>query len=227
MNNPAIIIVAAGSARRFGGGSKLLLELVGKPVFIHSLLALAPAARSGGLVVVVPAEEIDAFRAAAEKFACADGVIWAIGGAERSDSVRNGLAALRCDGNGVVAIPDAARPLVTLNLLDKLVKRALEVGGAVPGKPVTDTLKRTGGDGVIEATVSREALWSVETPQVFDLIRLREAYARISGIRTDDAGVMEAAGFPCAVVENPEPNLKITFRRDTEHIAELLAERET
>ena len=136
--------------------------------------------------------------------------------------MKNGLAALP-DGVTIAAIHDAARPLATLALLERLVESARTTGGAIPGKPVTDTLKRTDATGLICETVSRSGLWRVETPQVFRRAALEEAYRR-AGDRefTDDAGVMEAAGFPVAMVHNEAENLKLTYAGETELLARLL-----
>ncbi len=219
-----IVIAAGGSARRFGGGNKLLLELAGVPLFLHSVRRFLPLVKPGFLVVVVPAADRARFLAAADRFGAAARIRWVEGGATRSASVEAGLAALPPEA-AFVAIHDAARPLADAELLDRLLPRAREVGGAVPGKPVTDTLKRTAPDGVVIATVDRDCLWRVETPQVFELEKLRRAYLLAAGREfSDDAGVMEAAGFATAVVENPSDNTKLTFRRDVARLERLLAE---
>ncbi len=216
LNDCALILAAGGSSRRFGGGNKLLREVGGVPVFIHTLrrfYGLLP------VVAVVPAEAREEFEQAAAGY---PGVVWACGGATRGESVMNGLAALPHPVS-LVAIHDAARPLADGALLEKLLERAREMGGAIPGKPVTDTVKRTQPDGLIVEEVSREGLWRVETPQVFDREKLLAAY-RAAGERsfTDDAGVMAAAGFPVAVVSNPAENLKLTYDFEFERLAALL-----
>lgn len=213
MDNLAVVIVAGGSARRFGC-NKLLLELDGLPIFLHSVKRFLPVAAPGCLVVVHPSNAEEPFRRLAERFLPGAPIVWAEGGAFRCASVQAGLAALP-QREGMVAIHDAARPLASLSLLNTLLDEARKTGGAIPGKPVTDTLKRSNGSGMIAGTVDREGLWRVETPQVFDLARLRAAYAISPETDfTDDAGVMEAAGFPCRLVHNPEENIKITYPRD-------------
>lgn len=221
LDDTGLVIVAGGSARRFGGGNKLLIEIAGMPLFLHTVRRFLPEL-AGRIVVVVPPAERETFRAAADRLLPDHRLIWAKGGAVRSESVKNGLAALP-DGVAIAAIHDAARPLADLALLEKLVEQARVVGGAIPGKPVTDTLKRTAPDGLIRETVDRCDLWRVETPQVFRRAALEEACRR-AGDRefTDDAGVMEAAGFPVAVVHNEAENLKLTYAGETEFLARLL-----
>ena len=220
----AVVIVAGGAARRFGGGNKLLLELAGLPLFLHSVRTFLPLTVPGCLVVVHPADAGVEFRSAAERFLPEVPIVWAAGGAYRCASVRSGLAALPLE-RGIVAIHDAARPLASAALLEKLAEEARRTGGAIPGKPVTDTLKRSDASGLIAETVDRSGLWRVETPQVFDLALLRAAYARFpDGDFTDDAGVMAAAGYACRVVHNPDDNLKITYPGDLELLSRRIRE---
>lgn len=209
----AVIIVAGGSALRFGG-DKLMVELGGLPVFLHSVREFLPVAAPGSLVVVHPAGRGGEFRAVAERYLPGVGIVWAEGGACRSASVRSGLARIPLAA-GIVAVHDAARPLASAGLLVRLVAEARRNGGAIPGKPVTDTLKRCGETGLIEETIPRSGLWRVETPQVFDLEKLRAAYERApEADLTDDACVYSMAGFGCAVVLNEQENLKITYPAD-------------
>jgi len=220
----AVVIVAGGSARRFGGGNKLLLELAGLPLFLHCVKTFLPLTAPGCLVVVHPAGAGAEFRAAAERFLPEAPIAWTAGGAYRCASVRAGLAALPLEC-GVVAIHDAARPLASAALLETLADEARRTGGAIPGKPVTDTLKRSDASGLITETVDRSGLWRVETPQVFDLALLRAAYARFpDGDFTDDAGVMAAAGYACRIVHNQDDNLKITYPGDLEFLSGRIRE---
>ena len=224
MNDLGVVIVAGGAAKRFGGGNKLLLDLGGIPLFCHAIRTFLPLAQR--MAAAVPEAELERFRSLAEQYLPGSGVRFTAGGPFRSASVQAGLRALGMN-SGIVAVHDAARPLATAELLRALVERARETGGAVPGKPVTDTLQRSDGDGRIVATVERENLWRVETPQVFDTALLLEAYRRHPDTDfTDDAGAFTAAGFPCAVLRSDAPNPKITYPGDLEALARLLAERD-
>ncbi len=223
MNDLGVVIVAGGSAKRFGGGNKLLLELAGMPLFCHSMRTFLP--HVARMAVVVPAAELGVFQELAEKFLPGNNARFVPGGAFRCASVQAGLRALEMY-SGIIAVHDAARPLATAELLFALAERARETGGAIPGKPVTDTLKKSDESGMLTGTVDRAGLWRVETPQVFDAAHLLEAYRRFPETDfTDDAGAVTAAGFPCAVLHAAEPNPKITFAGDLEMLERLLAER--
>ena len=140
-----------------------------------------------------------------------------LAGAEfRAESVQNGLTALP-RSTKFVAIHDAARPWANSNLLKKCLATARLHGGAIPAKAVIDTLKCAKEDGRIINTVRRDNLWRVETPQVFNLEQLLDANQRTSNMEmefTDDASIMEAAGYEVYIVCNQEKNMKITYRQD-------------
>ncbi len=223
MDDLAVVIVAGGSARRFGD-NKLLLELDGLPLFLHSVKNFLPLAAPGCLVVVHPQDGGEPFRAAAARCLPEAPIVWAAGGAFRCASVCAGLNAIPLT-RGVVAIHDAARPLASAALLEALAEEARHTDGAIPGKPVTDTLKRSDEFGLVAETVERAGLWRVETPQVFQLERLRAAYARFPEQDfTDDAGVMAAAGFSCRILHHPDENLKITYPGDLDALERRISE---
>jgi 2-C-methyl-D-erythritol 4-phosphate cytidylyltransferase len=187
MPRVAAVLVAAGSGTRLGtAGPKALVELDGRPLVAHALAGLAGAGLS--VVVVHPAGCADAFGRAAGDLPVA---AYVDGGASRTDSVRRGLAAL--DGDiEVVAIHDAARPLTPVRVIDAALRAVIddpEVLAAAPAQPVADTLKRTDGDEVI-ATVDREALVAVQTPQVFRRAVLEQALGA-GGDATDDLALVE------------------------------------
>ncbi|MEA4863750.1 MAG: 2-C-methyl-D-erythritol 4-phosphate cytidylyltransferase [Victivallaceae bacterium] len=208
----ALILAGGGSSSRFGGGNKLLAVFDGLPVFLHSAKCFAPLCAE--MVMTVPSCLAADFEAARAEFAPEIAIEMVPGGVSRSGSVRNALNALRrgCD---LVAVHDAARPWADAVLFEKLVLAAAEHGGAIPGTRMTDTVKQVLPDGRIERTLNRNALITVQTPQIFRLDLLVEAYRR-AGERefTDDAAVMEAAGFPVVWIEGPADNRKITFKND-------------
>lgn len=208
----ALIIAGGGGSSRFGGGNKLLAELDGLPVFLHSARRFSPLCAE--MVMTVPAELAPEFEAARLGFAPDLPLTMVAGGATRSGSVRNALGALR-QGCELVAVHDAARPWAGAELFDKLARAAAEHGGAIPAVRMTDTVKQVLPDGRIVRTLDRGSLVTVQTPQIFRLELLLEAYRR-AGERdfTDDAAVMEEAGFTVVWVEGPADNRKITFRND-------------
>ena len=210
--NGALVIVGGGSGRRFGG-NKLLEIWREMPLFLHSMRTLGGSFPAGHRVFVAPESDREEFVRIAAQFLPEMPFVFVNGGATRSASVQAGLAALP-ETAEYVAIHDAARPLATAELLERVMTAAQRVGGAVPGRRVVDTLKRGNSDGLIAQTVARNDLWAVETPQCFLLERLREAYRICPESQTDDAGIMEYAGFPVALVEDPGENFKITYPED-------------
>ena len=208
-----LLLVAGGSSRRFRQGDKLLADLNGAPVFVHALRRLTPAV-TGKCVLVVPRGRVREFQDAAFPYVRDLKLIWCEGGDSRSHSVRNGVAALGEKASGIAAVHDAARPLANARLLSCLYDAALVTGAALPGKAVTDTLWKSDGE-MLESTVSRDGLFAVETPQLFDLELWRKAREMFPDADlTDDAGLLRKAGFPVALVLNNEPNIKLTIPAD-------------
>ena len=204
------IVVAAGGGARFGA-AKQFARLGGSSVLDR---AVGVAREScDGVVVVLAADA---------SWSAPDGVLVAVGGSTRSDSVRAGLALVPDDAD-IVIVHDAARPLASRRLFG-LVVAAVEGGadGAVPALPVADTVKRVKGDRVIE-TVPREGLVGAQTPQAFRADVLRAAH-RVGGVDTDDAALVEAGGGVVVVVEGERRNLKLTLADDLE-LAQALARR--
>jgi 2-C-methyl-D-erythritol 4-phosphate cytidylyltransferase len=204
------IVVAGGSATRFGH-PKQFAELGGRQVLEHSL----DAARrfSDGTVLVLPQSALPS----ASSWRCERVVA---GGATRAASVRAGLAALpeACE---VVVVHDAARPLATPALFEAVIAAVVAgADGAVPGVPLTDTVKRVHGGEVVE-TLDRASLVAVQTPQAFRAEALRRAHAG-EPEATDDAGLLEAIGARVVVVPGERGNLKLTRPADLVTAAALL-----
>jgi 2-C-methyl-D-erythritol 4-phosphate cytidylyltransferase len=150
------------------------------------------------------------------------GTVGAPGGEARSHSVRNALAAA---GPGdPVLVHDAARPLLTAELVERCLAAIDGVDAAVAAAPVTDTTKQAGPDGLVVGTLDRAGLWAVQTPQVFRRAALEAALGQADDVlaaATDDASLVEAAGGRVRVVESPRENLKVTTPLDL-RVAELL-----
>jgi 2-C-methyl-D-erythritol 4-phosphate cytidylyltransferase len=195
------IVVAAGSGSRFGG-PKQFAELEGRRVVDWALVASRSVA--DGVVLVVPAAHVT------EEAPAADVVV--AGGTTRSASVRAGLAAVPA-GADVVLVHDAARPFAAPALFEAVVACVREgADAAIPGVPITDTVKRV-VDGRVLGTLKREELVAVQTPQAFAADVLRRAHAG-AGEATDDAALVEAAGGRVMVVPGDPANTKITLRTD-------------
>lgn len=218
-----LILPAGGSSRRYGNGNKLLEKIDGVPVFIRTIRAL-----TGGhpypVVLPVPEAQTAEFERLLKEFASGENIRLVSGGSTRTDSVRNALRAMPPEV-GVVAVHDAARPLIAHPVLTECVNAALIHGGAVSAHPQTDTLKEADESGKIIRTVPREHLWSVQTPQVFRRDILEKAYAAAmsSGQEfTDDAAVVEAFTDTTPVlVKNTMPNPKLTYPDDLELLRKL------
>lgn len=213
------VIVAAGSSRR-AGFDKLAALLDGVPVLRRSVDAFV-AAGAGAIVVVCPES-----RWVETGLASADypiPVTRVDGGAERQDSVAAGLAALP-PVTRMVAVHDGARPLVTPEGIRACLAAAGQTGAAACAHPVADTLKRADNKCFsLPEKVSRECLWGMETPQIFRLELLLQAYAHVKEqglIVTDEVSAVESLGVPTKLVPGGA-NLKITWQGDLE-LAELI-----
>ena len=220
------IVVAGGSGRRFGG-PKQFLPLAGQPVASWSVRAARSVA--DGVVLVVPAVRAgdhptdDGVPVPGSTGEAALGATVVVaGGSTRAESVRAGLAVVPDDAD-VVVVHDAARPLARSELFAAVVAavRSGDVDGAVPVVPVADTLKRVDGDRVV-ATVARDDLVAVQTPQAFAADALRAAH-RGGAEATDDAGLLEAAGRVVGTVPGDPRNLKLTRPEDLVLAGTLLA----
>ncbi|MBP1583080.1 MAG: 2-C-methyl-D-erythritol 4-phosphate cytidylyltransferase, partial [Victivallales bacterium] len=173
------IIVAAGTSARFGT-DKMLAPLGDLPVFLHSVRNFLPVSQR--LVLVVPPGREEDFAALARQHGLLAAQMSIVaGGDTRTDSVRQGLQGLGDSASGLVAIHDAARPLASADLLLALADLAAKTGGAAPAKPMTNTVLRTDDQNLVLEALSRENLWEIETPQVFVLPILQEAFAALSG----------------------------------------------
>jgi 2-C-methyl-D-erythritol 4-phosphate cytidylyltransferase len=208
------VVVAAGRGERLGHTRpKALVPLAGRPMVQWSVDALRATSGVEKIVVVLPEDELSA---------APDGVTAVAGGAVRSASVRNGLAAL--SGGDPVIVHDAARPLAEPALFARAVAE-LEATGAdavIAAAPVPDTLKAAEG-GVVTRTVQRSGLWAVQTPQVFRRAALEAALADEARLAeaTDDAWLVEQQGGTVRVLDPGEPNFKVTTAADL-RLAELL-----
>lgn len=224
------VIAAAGSGQRLGaGGPKAFVPLAGRPLVEWSIAAFRAAPSVRSIVVACPPGHVHDL--AGDEVGVVDG------GATRAESVSNALAAV---GTELVAIHDAARPLVTPELIEDVIATLLaapDAAGAIAAAPVTDTIKQI-SDGTrgtfsmsgtekvpqVELTIDRERLWAAQTPQVFRAAALRDALAvapEAAAAATDEAMLIEAAGGRVLLHPSPPENLKVTTPYDL-RVAELL-----
>lgn len=219
------IIVAAGKGTRMGPGvDKLFLEVAGRPVVAHTWQRFNDAASIGELIIVVRAGMQDDFAELAGQFGFSKPFRLVTGGAERQDSVWNGLEALSPAAE-IVAIQDAARPCTSEQLIADTIAAARETGAAVAGQPVTDTIKETTDGRTIARTLDRSRLWSMQTPQTFRVDVIRRAFLemRRRGLAvTDDTAACELIGQPVRLIAGQTPNPKVTVPGDLPFIETLL-----
>ncbi|MCP4899183.1 MAG: 2-C-methyl-D-erythritol 4-phosphate cytidylyltransferase [bacterium] len=204
----ALICVAAGSGRRFGG-EKLFQRIDSRTVIQHSVDALRAAFPDAPLTIVVAPEKLDVWKAS---FLSAYPDLTIVpGGSRRQDSVRQGVEQVRQLGAEVVAVHDAARPLVHVVDIRRVVAAIENSDGAILCRNVIDTVKRVDASGRVMETVPRETLRLALTPQVFKIEALERAWSRDrSGEEwTDEAALLEASGSKvrCIVAEYPNPKL--------------------
>ncbi len=219
----AAIVVAAGSSRRMEGVDKLTAPLNGTPMLLWSLRAMEASETISGIYLVVAPERVAELAALAANAQLSKLKQVLAGGATRTDSVMAGLAALP-QSTRLVAIHDAARPLITPALIDRTVRAAALDGAAAPGVPVKDTIKRCEGDCAVE-TPDRASLTAIQTPQCFDRDLLTGALHRARQDKltlTDDCAALEHLGMRIRVTKGDERNFKVTTQLDL-RLAQLLA----
>ena len=219
------IIVAAGKGVRMGPNTdKLFLEVAGRPVVVHTWQRFAEARCIDEIVLVVRDGMQTTFAGLAAAFKLTKPYQLVVGGAERQDSVWNGLQALK-PATELVAIQDAARPCTDEALIRATLEAARQTGAAVAAQPVTDTLKESDDGQLATRTPDRSRFWAVQTPQTFrvEVIRRALAVVRARGLRvTDDTAACELIGQPVRLVASVRPNPKVTVPADLPYLELLL-----
>lgn len=219
------IIVAAGRGTRMGPNiDKLFLEVAGQPVVAHTWARFDSCPCIDEVIMVVRAGMEGAFTEIGARLNLKKAYRLVAGGAERQDSVWNGLQALNA-ATDVVAVHDGARPCVCRELIEQTVRAAQESGAGVAAQRVIDTIKQSDDGVTISKTIDRSHLWSVQTPQTFrvEVIRKAISAARERGLTfTDDTAACELTGQPVKLVESHQPNPKVTVPGDLAFIESLL-----
>ncbi len=215
------IVPAAGSGTRMRAGKpKQFLHLAGKPILAHTLSALSLVTLVSRIFLIVPEGQIPAARTVVSEWTGERGpekpeISIVAGGAERQDSVYNGLLELprECDW---VMIHDGVRPFASPGLIEAAWEGAQATGACVTAVPSTDTVKRA-FDGVIRETLPRDEIWLVQTPQVFRREIILAAYEKAvkeGWTGTDDASFVERIGVPVAIALGERSNIKVTTPED-------------
>lgn len=216
------VIVAAGNASRMEGIDKVMAELGGEPMIARTVRTFQNCDAIREIVVVTRPDLLTAVMGLCKDFDKVKAVV--SGGKDRAESVSLGMNALS-DRVKLVAVQDGARPLITWQVIDRVVRAANTYGAAAPAIPVKDTIKEVAG-GLVTTTPDRGRLQAVQTPQAFDFDLLRGALkkAKQDGAAiTDDCSAVERLGFKVKLVEGDEKNIKVTTPLDLK-IAELFLE---
>lgn len=209
--NVGAIIPAAGSGRRMGGVRKAFMVVSGKPLLQHCIDVFLAHPLVRTVVVALSAEDLSNV----PNWLQDPRVILVEGGNERADSVRSATAALSDDIDAVV-IHDAARPLITAELIDRVLAEVERGRSATVAVQVTDTLHEVDDGGEIRATPDRTHFWRAQTPQAFprDVLELAFATLPNASSATDEAGLIAAGGWPVVVVPGESWNIKVTTPDD-------------
>ena len=217
------VIVAAGSATRMGGIDKVMANLGGEPMIARTVRAFQNCDAITSIVIVTREDLIRPISDLCRDMKKVAAVV--AGGKSRQESVHLGLNALP-KGTKLAAVHDGARPLVSWQVIDRVVRAANTYGAAAPAIPVKDTIKVVEGR-LVKETPDRSSLMAVQTPQVFDFDLLRGALrkAEEDGAQvTDDCSAVERTGMRIKIVEGDERNLKVTTPMDLKFAVLLLEE---
>lgn len=224
----SVVVVAAGSAKRMQGIDKILAPLGDRPILARTLGVFHESESICQIVVVTREDLVDPIRDLCKAYSLDKVSDIVVGGAERVDSVRAGLAAVRSDAQ-LIAIHDGARPFLPKQVLDRVLEKAAVTGAAAPAIAITDTIKRADDRNVVVETVDRASLYAVQTPQVFqaDLIRAAVEKAVKEGAAvTDDCSAVERMGMKVTMTPGDRENIKITTPFDMLLGRAILAARE-
>jgi len=219
----AAVIPAAGAGRRMGGVRKAFLELDGVPILQRCVETFLSHGAIRQVVIALAEEDV----AAPPDWLRRPAVTLVRGGSERHESVRRALAAVR-DDIDLVAIHDAARPLVDAPLITRVLETAATGVGAIPALPASDTIHEVNDRMEIVHTPPRERLFAAQTPQAFPLPMIRDAHARAAADNvqgTDDAALAVRYGYVVKIVPGEPANLKVTLPQDLAVARLLLAAR--
>lgn len=220
-----IVVVAGGSGSRMGAAMpKQFLEIAGRAVLVRTIERMREALPEAEIVVVLPEAHVELWRECYAKSECKVEHSIALGGATRFDSVQSGIAALS-DDCSLIAVHDGVRPMLSVEMIHRGVECAAENGAAVPVIAVVDSIREVDAEG--SHAVDRSRLRAVQTPQVFRSDLLRRSYEAVGANledrskATDDASVVEMAGYKVALYEGEPQNLKLTTPTDLS-VAEVI-----
>lgn len=211
-NRTGAVITAAGAGRRMGGVDKIFVNIAGKPLLAHTVGVFQRCTLVDRIVIVLNESNLELGRRMIEEQGFSKVLEVCRGGERRQDSVFEGLKRLEeCQW---IAIHDGARPCLDTVLIEQGLREARETGAAIAAMPVKETIKVVGEGGIIQDTPGRENLRAAQTPQVFRSDIIMEAYRLVKGEVTDDAGLVEALGYPVKTYAGSYDNIKVTTSED-------------
>lgn len=216
-----VLIAAAGSGQRMGGVYKPMSMLAGEPMLAYSLRAFENSGFVKHIVVSAPKDRMREIAELGKKMGCKKLFAVVEGGQTRADSVVNSFKAAFNKKENItpfIAIHDAARPMITTSLVDKVFMNCTRHGSGVLAIALRDAIKRAGNDMTATEIIDRTGIWQMQTPQAFDTDIYHTALATIGkeNISTaqDDAAIVMQAGFKCCFVEGDFSNFKVTYPED-------------
>lgn len=222
-----VVIPAAGQGKRMNVGmNKLFIPLNQIPVIIHTLNVFDQDENCKGVILAVNENEVNLFIELIRKYHIKNVIKIVNGGKERQNSVYNGLKAVP-DEDAIVLIHDGARPFIKPSIIHELVKSASRNKGAIVAVPMKDTIKAA-KNNIVEKTVERSSLWSVQTPQAFRLSVILNAHERAledQFLGTDDSSLVERLGKKVHIVMGDYENIKLTTPEDLIYGEAILAKK--
>ena len=216
------IIPAAGSGKRFGE-KKQFKELNGRPLILHTLAPFIESVVINDIVIATQIKDVEDVSIIVESIETDKKISVVEGGSTRQRSIQHALNYINANTK-YVCVHDAARPFVSINLIEKLIDALKNYDAVTVGHQSTDTLKLVNGE-LIQSTIDREKIWHVQTPQAFSKEAIMNAYelAEKEGfVGTDDASLVERAGYEVKIIKGTTENFKITTKEDWKMAEALL-----
>jgi 2-C-methyl-D-erythritol 4-phosphate cytidylyltransferase len=213
------ILTAAGTGERFSGSSKKGLPkqlhgIYGKPVLYYPLIALQKCRAVSGIFISSVPGHFEKIHSIAAKYKITKLMGIVEGGKTRFESVKNAFGQIECGPNDLILIHDAARPNINVQFVNVLIASASKYGEIIPGCKVSETVKRV-RSGIVQKTIDRSDLWSIQTPQIFRHKVLLGSYQKAKGTSfTDEASLVENCGYKVRIAGGRKTNIKITLPED-------------
>ena len=225
--NTFAIITAAGSGSRFSPGKKSIpkqfIRLKGKPVILFSLEAFQKCRQIDEILVSADNSYFDFIHSLAVKNGITKLTTLAEGGRTRFISVKNAFFQISGKPGDLIFIHDAARPNINRKFVEEILTSALKYGEVIPGIKIDETVKRE-NKGIVTGTIDRDNLWTVQTPQVFRYSVLKKSYKKAGRKNdfTDEAGLVERAGYNVRLIKGSRDNIKITTQEDLRTLKKIM-----